>query len=212
MNSALRTLLLSAVAISSLPAANFAFTGLFLNDSDSRSFTFTTSGGTTIRTLSYGGGTNISGNIVSAGGFDPLLNIFDSLGNQVGSFDDSGGGNPCLGGITDGTQGCLDSYFNGPLGAGTYTLVLTQFDNILNGSTLTDGFLSSNACAAEFCDGLDQTTARSGNWAVDIVTADSAVEISGTPEPGTLALAGFGVLLCGLFSFRGRASFLTSRF
>jgi hypothetical protein len=208
MNSVLRGLLLSAVAVSALPAdANFSFTGLFRNDSDSQFFTFTTTGGTTIRTLSYGGGLNISGSLVSAGGFDPLLNIFDSQGAQVGAFDDSAGGSPCLGGIARGTNGCLDSYFNGSLSAGTYTLVLTQFDNALNGSTLADGFLSSSACGVVFCDGFDNTTARSGNWAVDFLSAGSAAEVFAAPEPATLALAGFGIALYALMRRRALSVF-----
>ena len=202
----LRAIALLVVTVSVLPAANFAFTGLFLNDSDSHYFTFSTSGGTTIRTLSYGGGTNVVGNLISPGGFDPLLNIFDMTGTQVGSADDSSGGNACLGGITSGTEGCLDSYFQGSLAPGTYILVVTQFDNVANGPTLSDGFTPGSACVASFCDGFDNTTARTGNWAVDILTADSASDISAAPEPGTIALAGFGVAAFTLI--RRRSSYI----
>ena len=70
-------------------------------------------------------------------------------------------------------------------------LVLTQFDTLPNGS-LSDGFNAQNLCASSFCDGFDQTTARDGHWALDIITANSATELSGTPEPGTMTLVGLG--------------------
>jgi hypothetical protein len=202
MKAALRSLLLSAVAVSAVTAANFSFTGAFSASDDAQYFTFSTSGGTTIRTLSYGGGTNVGELLVPAGGFDPLLNIFDQTGAQVGAFDNSATGGGCAPGITPGTDGCLDSYFNGPLSPGTYTLVLTQFDNILNGSTLGDGFLSQQACLALFCDTFDQTTGRSGAWAVDFISVTSATEIVGTPEPGSIALAAGGVVLLAMLRRR----------
>jgi uncharacterized protein (TIGR03382 family) len=202
MKAALRSLLLSAVAVSAVTASNFSFTGAFSASDDAQYFTFSTSGETTIRTLSYGGGTNVAGLMVPAGGFDPLLNIFDQTGAQVGAFDNSATGGGCAPGITAGTDGCLDSYFNGTLEPGIYTLVLTQFDNILNGSTLSDGFLSQQACSAMFCDSFDQTTARSGAWAVDFISVNSATEIVDTPEPGSIALAAGGAVLLAMLRRR----------
>jgi hypothetical protein len=202
MKAALRSLLLSAVAVSAVTASNLSFTGAFSASDDAQYFTFSTSGATTIRTLSYGGGTNVAGLVVPAGGFDPLLNIFDQTGAQVGAFDNSAIGGGCAAGITAGTDGCLDSYFNGLLDPGTYTLVLTQFDNILNGSTLGDGFLSQYACSALFCDTFDQTTGRSGAWAVDLISVNSATEIVATPEPGSIALAAGGAVLLAMLRRR----------
>lgn len=197
-NGILRAFLILAATGSMLSAANFTFSGTFVSDSAIQLFTFQTSGGTRIRTLSYGGGSNVNSSLVLSGGFDPLLNIFLSNGDQVGSFDDSAGGTPCIAGsgISAGSNGCLDSYFSGSLAAGTYTLALTQFDNLLNGSTLGDGFLSQHLCSSNFCDGFDNVTARTGRWEVDIIAATSAsVIIAGVPEPGTVALAFGGVCL-----------------
>jgi hypothetical protein len=193
MKSFVHAALLLTTITSFAAAGNFSFTGTFTADSDIQYFTFTTiGGGTTIRTLSYGGGTNSAGATISQGGFDPLINVFLSDGSQAGSADDSAIVGGCDGGITAGTNGCLDSYYNFALAGGTYTVALTQFDNT-NIGTLGDGFSSSHSCSASFCDSFDLVTARSSGWAVDIITADSAAIISGTPEPTTFLL-----MACGL--------------
>ena len=188
----LRTLFIFAACACLGNATTISLTGTFRADDQIETTTFTTTGATVIRTFSYGGGTNGAQQVIAAGGFDPILNIFDSLGNQIGSFDNSAGGSPCLGGIIAGTNGCLDAYYSATLDPGTYTLTLTQFDNLLDGSLLSDGFLSSHLCSEAFCDAFDQTTARTGNWAVDITTP---TVLTGTPEPATLFLTGCGLTL-----------------
>src|SRR5438094_440923 len=65
-------------------AANFSFIGAFVQDDDRQNFTFTSpSGSVTIRTWSYAGGTNAAGSVVAAGGFDPVLSVFDSTGGLI---------------------------------------------------------------------------------------------------------------------------------
>jgi hypothetical protein len=203
LHSLLKAALCFAATASLAVAGNFSFTGAFTGENDIQLFTFTTAaGGTTVKTLSYGGGVNAAGATILAGGFDPLITIFDSIGNEVGSFDNSGnGGGGCLGGITAGTNGCLDSYFNTAIGAGTYTVALTQFSNVYSSPGIT--FTPGNLCSASFCDAFDNTTALTGNWAVDIVAADSAAIAGNTPEPATLLMAGLG--LAGI-CYRSRKS------
>src|SRR5215831_14637431 len=68
-----------------LTAGQFSFAGTFVNDNDLQLFTFLLGapGTVTLQTLGYGGGTNANGQIVSAGGFEPVLGIFDALGTAV---------------------------------------------------------------------------------------------------------------------------------
>jgi len=178
-----------------LAASTFSFTGTLADGSQVQYFSFTTSQETVIYTLSYGGGTNAAGTIIPPGGFDPLLTLYDADGNQIGSFEDSaaaGGG--CLGSINPGPNGCLDAYFDTSLNPGTYTLALSQFTTTPNGS-LADGFTyDPSICAGSFCDSFDNITGLTGNWALDIVGADSAA--ADAPEPRTffLLLAMFAAL------------------
>jgi hypothetical protein len=195
VKAGLRGLLISAAAVSALTASSFSFIGTFATGDNAQYLTFSASGLTTIRTLSYGGGTNISGSLIAAGGFDPLLNIFDDTGAQLGSFDDSAAGGGCSAGITSGSNGCLDSYFSNILEPGTYTLVLTQFDNVFSGLTLADGFFWQEACSAVFCDDFNHTAPRTGNWSLDIIGANSAAETTAAPEPGSVGLLAIGIIV-----------------
>lgn len=202
----IRALFAVILSISSSYASNISFSGAFLTGADQQSFFFSTTGGTTtsIRTLSYGGGTSIQGNPVSAGGFDPLLTVFQADGTQVGSFDNSASAVDCLAGITAGPDGCLDAYFNNSLSEGSYFLVLSQWNNTSNGD-LVDGFTYDNSCIGEFCSGFSSAPALTGNWEVDFISVTSASQISSAPEPGTLALTGLGATAFALFRRRSAA-------
>ena len=55
---------------------------------------------TLLRTWGYAGGTNINGSLISPGGFDPILSVFDATGGLLSSSalidsndDDSSRGN-----------------------------------------------------------------------------------------------------------------------
>ena len=53
-------------------ASNFSFSGTSLTDDQQVIFTFTAGGSNvTLRTWSYAGGTNINGQSIAPGGFDP---------------------------------------------------------------------------------------------------------------------------------------------
>ena len=204
-----RWCLVSALLLASAQshAAAFSFTGTFSQDDDIFLIPFTLGAdqNVTLRTLSYAGGTNAAGALVPAGGFDPILSLFTSAGSLVAVSDDDGV-------ATDPTSGnAYDSLLDLALGAGSYILALTQYDNFPNGFDLADGFSSvfgpgnftpalaadaGNACPApQFCD--DGGFARTGNYAVDLI------DVSAVPEPSSLALLALG--LAGWAASRRRA-------
>lgn len=197
-------------------AGNISFTGTFTGDDQLEVFLFTASGTSfTAETWSYAGGTNAAGDVIPAGGFDPVLSLFDASGGLTGispliATNDDGSGV-----ATDHHTGyAFDSLLslNTLIPGDTYALVLSEFDNLANGPTYGDGFSQSGngnftpgefGCGGTdpFCDsGLDQ---RNGTWAVDILGESKAADISapsgGVPEPGSLSLlcaglAGFALL------------------
>lgn len=165
-----------------------AFTGAFSQDDKVQLFSFTSDGTTpiTISTDSY-----------AAGGFDPLLTLFDAYGNLVGSLQPDGYLNddatPKAACVTtpDPNTGklCLDALYQGVLPAGKYWLALTQSNNLAQGTTSIAN--SSNGEAAfvwsgkanesgtqfhcsnnAFCDHAGNN--RSGTWSLDIAGAASA--------------------------------------
>jgi hypothetical protein len=199
-------------------AGNISFTGTFTQDDQLEIFLFTApSASFSAETWSYAGGTNAAGNIITAGGFDPVISLFDATGGFSAT-------SPLIATNDDGplavvdplTGNAFDSFLssNTLSPSGTYALVLSVNDNLAYGPTYGDGFGQSgngNFTAAEFgcsgsgpfCDaGVDQ---RTGNWAVDISGVRSAVDTSagGTaPEPGSVLLLSAG--LGGLALLRRR--------
>ena len=198
----------AALAAASLHAATFSFQGSFTSDDQIQLFDFTISSNTTVtlKGLGYGGGTNSVNAVIPPGGFDTLLTLFQSDGTQVGSFDDDPG---CA--HTNLNHGaCLDSYFSGPLQFGSYTLALTESGNVSLGN-LSDGFLqqgqgnfTANNCSPSspqgFCDAFGNE--NNGNWALDIIAVDSAAQVPGVPEPGSLSLAVLALALLGIIYWR----------
>ena len=178
-----------------LSAAPISATGVFTTDDQVASISFSLSAPATVTALtwSYAGGVNQAGTIIPQGGFDPWLAIFDAGGNLRASVDNG----TCGQVPTDSVTGsCFDSYISQSLGAGTYTLVVSQSDNQPVGSHLSDGyfwtgqptFTSVYACSnGQFCDANGNN--RTGDWAVDILDVGAA----SVPEPGTLALVGVGL-------------------
>ena len=131
-------------------ASNFSFTGAFHNDTDVEYFTFTLfadAPNVTLLTLSYGGGTNAAGSLISQGGFDTHISIFDSTGMAM----NPGSVGPCAGtplNADTNTGICGDVYYpttlsfpGGTWSAGTYTVALTLDANPAIGN-LGDGFFA----------------------------------------------------------------------
>jgi hypothetical protein len=193
---------LFVVCAGRLAAGNFSLIGTFGSDDQVQLFDLSLSSpsSVTFQTFSYGGGVNAAGTTIGAGGFDPRLTWFGADGTQIGS--DNGGHcestNAWLG-------ACDDAFFQGTLDAGDYVLVLTQDGNDANGD-LSDGFsaqglgdFTASGDCAQFCDVLSGQ-ALNGNWAVDILTVDSASAESATPEPAPIELTLIGLSLIALAS------------
>ncbi len=182
-------------AAGSCCAGALSFTGTFDFDSDTFITTISTVGPQTeffVSTLGYGGGTNTADQSIPAGGFAPALALFDPSGNLV-DYDFTGGtavGSGCSNGTNQYLGLCQDGTLDFSTAVtGTYTLVLTEWSNAPNDSTL--GAYESDLLPAHtnlttppFQDFLgDQLN---GNWALD-VTADAL------PEPATASLVLIGL-------------------
>jgi hypothetical protein len=147
------------------------FTGTFAQDDEKVVFTFTVgdvNGGAAVYTTSY-----------DTGGFDPILTAFDSGGSFA---KESTAG--------DGTRDASLSFSAEE--AGSYTLVLTQYDNFSAGEVLSSGFLrdgQGNFTATEcdtsepfqrlvdYCDG-----SSTGDWTVVFEGADNVQQVIEGPE------------------------------
>jgi len=136
-------------------AADISFTGTFTYDTDVQFFTFTVASPTTgvaFRTWSYSGGINSAGTPIPAGGFEPVLSLFESDGSGM----NPGQAGPCTGNTGNPlttlapdpiTGGCGDVYYpttqsfpGGTWMPGTYTLAISMYSNPAAGN-LSDGFL-----------------------------------------------------------------------
>src|SRR5262245_59410123 len=121
LNLGLRVLGLAVLLCASTTAwsATIAFSGDFTQDDNLQLVTFTIAapGTVTLRSWSYSGGLDPLGNVISSGGFAPVLSIFDGSDNLLG-FDRGGtvGGlppNDCGTGAraVDAVSGfCLDAH------------------------------------------------------------------------------------------------------
>lgn len=194
-------------------ADNFSFTGIFSQDDQLELFQFTApSNNVILRTWSYAGGLNANGQTIAAGGFDPVLSLFDASGGLLSSSllvatNDDGAGV-----ATDlSTGNAFDSILNlTTLAGSTYVLVLSQADNMANGPDFGGGFSqqgNGNFTSAEFgCAGVSFCDAsgalRDGNWAVDILGVGAASDLSTTstvPEPGLLLPLLCAGMICLVF-------------
>ena len=158
-------------------------------------FTLTAADNITIRTWSFGGGTNAAGQVISAGGFDPLITLFngpeatatmlvDGSGNPLADADNLinspwafVGNCPAAGTVLIGANhDCGDDLMQVALPAGTYTLVLTdanyQPGAIYDGGALSEAFVDLTGGVAQFqtCDPLANVCINpDSHYAVDIV-------------------------------------------
>ncbi len=184
-------------------SVDYSFTGSFTQDDDVQLFSFTVDSISTVTlfTLSYAGGTNADGSIISAGGFDPNLSLFDSSGLLIYQNDD---GTPPDVGIDMDVFLAFDTFLQIVLTPGTFTVAISQYGNFANGPTLGDGFSRDGQgnFAGGFIDYFDNP--RTNEWAFDILNVEGAYaqhEYPETPvpEPSTLTLLGFGILAGGVF-------------
>src|ERR1700733_5702008 len=204
----------------------FDFTGTLTTPESVLEATFTlpASSIVTFETWGFGGGTNAGGQVIPAGGFDPLISLFsgpvatatmyvDGSGNPVADADNllnppwSYVGNcPPAGTVAIGSDSdCGDDFMQLILPVGTYTLVLTDANYIPNAifdnGALSEGFTDLTAGVFQTCDPVSNACiSPNGNYAVDITSTSGF-----TPEPGALLLVAAGLAaLTGLKQFRDR--------
>jgi len=206
----------AAVFFSDVHAVSFSYAGTFSADDDVVLFNFSvdTESSVILRTYGYGGGVQDDGNAVAAGGFDPVLTLFDDAGLIIGgSVDDPTGESA----VDMATGLALDAFLDQALPAGSYTVALTQYDNIIPGGTFDIGFFRvgdpaftarlpdvNGSCSnGQFCsyDSLGNPVNRSSAWALDIRNVVSA---SVVPAPAAAWLFGSGLL--GLIALARRNS------
>ena len=202
--------------INGLTAVSCAGTANTPEDVFLYTFSLTSASEVTVQTYGFGGGTNANGQTVNAGGFDSLVALFSGSpmsasilmdgGNPVGS--QSGGtqfyaGCPPAGMMTIGVQSvCGDNLLAANLGAGTYTLLLSDADFIpyafspgdtspydltdtTSGNTYAD-LATGFSPDFQTCDSDGDCNLTNGNFAVDISLGQPVA----TPEPGSLLLLG----------------------
>jgi hypothetical protein len=220
------TLCLLAATAVGLSAESVSYTGTLSTPEDvfEANFTLTASGPVTIQTWGFGGGINAAGQTIAAGGFDPLIALFSGTGPTATIVTDGSGNtladadnlyNPpwsfvgnCgpAGLVAIGTNNdCGDDLMQATLGAGTYTLVLSDSNYQpyaifypFDPPTLGAGFAPLDSGVFQTCDSIDGVCiTTNGDYAVDIITPDESQ--AATPEPSPLYLLGAGLLgLAGL--------------
>jgi hypothetical protein len=225
--------LLSATASATTSFLSYTGTLVTANDVFEESFVLTSADTINIQTWSFGGGTNAAGDLISAGGFDPLVALFSGLPPSADIYVD-GSANPLVdadnlinspyspvgncppaGFVTIGTGAgasiCGDDFMQiVSLPAGVYTLVLTDANNqpnaIYDNGSLSEGF--SDGGVFQTCnqtsDGLTCVN-RSAAYAVDIVSSTGTSDLAAVPEPENLTLLGAGLAaLAVMKQFRKR--------
>lgn len=187
MNTHLLAFAAAALVSTHAAAADFSFTGNFARDNDRAevAFTLDAAGDVTIRSLGFSGGVNAAGTAIDAGGFDPILSLYDANGTLVVDNDDA-----------DATTS--DPLLALALDAGTYRVFLTQYNNFgplsLPGAFAFDGEPDFRGGFVDFF-GNQRTSA----YAFDILGVATAV-----PEIATAQLLLAGIALAG-FAARRRA-------
>ncbi len=153
-------------------------------------FTLVTQADLSVQTWGYGGsarapgGTNAAGQVIAAGGFDPVLTLFSGQGDTA-SFLAANDDGLCPPG--DDSVACHDATLSlSSLAAGDYTLALSVFGNSSfaenwGGGNLGDGFIG----LASWYDVASQGD-RSPAYALDLVS--DGLGGGSVPEPSTLSL------------------------
>ena len=154
-------------------AASLSVRGaLVLSDgaaNDTRGYAFAVSATSTVTIQSYGyggssgapGGTNLAGVVIPAGGFDPYVSVFRGTGPSA-TFLDSNDDGTCPPATLDGGL-CGDSRLSLSLSAGTYTVIVANFDNMSLAENLGNGTLGDGFTGLGTYDPL-----RTNNYAIDV--------------------------------------------
>lgn len=141
-------------------------------------------------TYGFGGGTSATGATVAAGGLEPYLSLFDSTGQFVAS---TYFGTTCPAGAHAVGGNCFDVKLStAAIAAGSYTLVVTAYENMSSAEDLGSGLLSDGLT------GLGNLgTGESLAYAFDLSSAALTSGPGSVPEPGSQTLFLSGVTLLG---------------
>jgi len=153
--------ILRLLSACSFESKNFSYTGNLTNDDSVQLFNLSIKEASTvsIRTWSYAGGKNAHGELIPAGGFDPILTIFDADGNYLDESHDID---------TDNEE--YDALLSKDLVAGNYIVALTQYPNAAVLTTLKNAFIEGS--------GESKFNGRNNQWALDIKNVNTATTVS----------------------------------
>ncbi len=188
---------IAAALVSTSASASTLFSqGIFKNDNDKAtvSFTLAKTSNVDLVSLGFAGGTSATGRTIAAGGFDSILSLYDAVGNLIVDNDDGANAN------VDATTGrAADAELMRTLAAGTYTVYLTQWSNF-GPLQLANGFAFDGV--PDFRSGFVDISGaqRTGAWAFDIRGA------AFVPEAGSTAMLLAGLGLLGVVARRRRAA------
>lgn len=183
-------------------AATFSYSGDFTRDDDVVlvGFELLADSTVTFQSFSYAGGTQADGTTVSAGGFDPILGLYDSSGDLITYQDDRVFDASAPTDPVTGQQ--YDVFYSTDLLAGSYTFTLSQYDSYprltLDAGFSRDGdgnFTAVFGCSnGSFCDYTGDN--RTAFYAFDLIGVDS-VEFTApgavVPLPAGLPLLAGGL-------------------
>lgn len=162
---------IAAAALASSAASAASFSGTFTQDNGKAGFWFylQAPAAVTIESTGY-----------AAGGFDPVLSLYDPSGLGIAVNDDQDVGNS-------------DPKLVENLSAGLYTVYLTQYDNFGPASLgLPFNFDGQPNFRGGFVDFYGNQ--RTGNWALSIDGAFAANAAVPEPESWVMLIAGFGLV------------------
>ncbi|MCV2356307.1 PEP-CTERM sorting domain-containing protein [Paucibacter sp. B2R-40] len=199
----LAAVICAASLVSVGQAATSSYQGNFSLDNDLAIFAFdlAAAGDIAVTTFSHSGGLNGAGQSILAGGFAPVLTLFDASGYSVQG--NIGSSNACA----SAGSFCWDAMFSlAGAAAGHYTLVLSQDDNnAVSGPVTVHAMSSFYSHAGEthytsaYLGFPDDDTLhfvrvdgaqRSGHWALDVDVAASVIQV---PEPASVLLWALGL-------------------